>query len=86
MEFFNEEFTILVELFNEEFTTPGEITLSNFSEIWFEIGNNVTDYYHKKLLVGRNLGLDAKLLLEGFKQTVVVNLPKITSEWREFSP
>ena len=76
----------LVEIFNEEFTIPGEISLCDFSEIRFTIDDNVTDYYHKKLLVGRNLGLDAKLLLEGFKQTVVVNLPKITSEWREFSP
>ena len=81
----------LVELFNEEFTTPGEISLSDFSEIRFKIGDNVTDYYHKKLHVGRNLGLDAKLLLEGLtdglpkqlKQLVVVNSPQTTTEWRE---
>ena len=34
------------------------------SEVWFKISDNVADYYHKKLHLGRNLGLDAKLLLE----------------------
>ena len=38
----------LVELFNEEFTTLVEISLSNFSDVWLKIGDNV-DYYYKKL-------------------------------------
>ena len=54
-----------IKLFNEEFTTLGEIPLNDFSEIQFKIGDNVIDYYHKKLHADRNLELDAKLLLEG---------------------
>ena len=67
------------------------LEFSDFSEIQFKIGDNVTDYYHKKLHVGRNLVLDAKLQLEGLmngipkqlKQLVVVNLLQIHKEQRE---
>ena len=42
-----------MKLFIEEFIVTGEISLSDFSQIRFKIGDNVTDYY-KKLHVGRN--------------------------------
>ena len=57
--------------------------LSDFSDIRFKAGEDVSEYYQKKMNVGRTLGLD-KSLLEGLtdglpkelKQLVIVNSPK----------
>ena len=78
----------LIQLFNEEFTTPGELSLSDFSEIKFKTGEDVSEYYQKKMNIGRNLGLENKLLLEGLtdclprelKHFVIVNSPKSMTE------
>ena len=37
-----------VQLFNEEFTISWELSLSDFSEITFKIGSNVSEYYFFK--------------------------------------
>ena len=68
----------LVELFNEEFTTPREISLSNFLQIHFKRGDDVIDYYHKKLHVVRNLELDAKLI-EGLTAELPKRLKQLVS-------
>ena len=54
----------LVLLFNEEFTTPGELSISDFSEIKFKMGENLSEI-KKKMHSGQVLGLDTKLLLKG---------------------
>ena len=54
----------LIQLFNEGFTTPGELSLSDFSDIRFKTVE-VSEYYQKKMHAGRDLGLDTKLLSEG---------------------
>ena len=79
----------LIQLFNEEFTILGELSLSNFSDIRFKTGEDASEYYQKKMNVGRTLGLENKLLLEGLtdglprelKQLVIFNSPKSTTEW-----
>ena len=40
-------------LFNKEFTTPGELSLSDFSEIILKTGEDVSEYYQKKMHVRR---------------------------------
>ena len=65
--------------------------LSDFSDIRFKAGEDVSEYYQKKMNVGRTLGLENKLLFEGLtdsllrelKQLVIINSPKSTTEWRE---
>ena len=76
-----------VQLFNEEFSTNGELSLSNFSEITFKIGSDVSECYFLKKKCA--LWLDTKLLFEGLtdklsrdlKQLVVINSPKTTTGW-----
>ena len=81
----------MIQLFNEEFTTSDELSLSDFSDIRFKAGEDVSECYQKKMNIGRTLGLDNKLLLESLtssltrelKQLVINNSPKSTTEWRE---
>ena len=81
----------LIQLFNEEFTTPGELFLSNFSDVRFKTGEDVSEYYQQNVCAERALGLDTNLLLEAFaeglprelKQLMIDNSSKSTTEWRE---
>lgn len=81
----------LVDLFNEEFTDPGQISLTDFTELKFKLGENVNEYYQQKLKLGRGLGLDNRFILDGLTEglpiqlqsLMVANTPKTTNEWRE---
>ena len=46
----------LIELLNEEFIAPSKFCLDNFSDVLFKVGENVSEYYQKKLHV--ELALD----------------------------
>lgn len=81
----------LTALFDEAFSLPGEASLSDFSEIKFKIGDEVNEYYQKKMKMGRELGLEQKFILDGLteglpfelKKLVITNAPKTPTEWRE---
>lgn len=81
----------IIEILHEEFTSPEQVTLGDFSSIKFNRGDNVSEYYQKKLQIGRLLGLETRFLMEGLteglpselKSLVIVNSPKSLGEWRE---
>lgn len=81
----------LTALFNEHFSLPAEPSLTDFTNIRFKYGEDVNEYYHNKVKLGRDLGLDNKFLLEGLteglpldlRRLVITNAPKTLNEWRE---
>lgn len=81
----------LTALFEDAFSLPGEPSLSDFSEIKFKIGDNVNEYYQKKMKMGRDLGLEQKFILDGLteglpfelRKLLITNAPKTPTEWRE---
>lgn len=81
----------LVELFSEHYSSPENISLNDFTSIRFKNGDDLNEYYQKKVKVARNLGLDPKFILEGLseglplelRKLILVNNPKNTTEWRE---
>ena len=81
----------MIQLFHEEFTTPGELSLNDFSDIRFKTGEDLSEYYQKKINARRALGLDTKLLLEcltdslprELKKLKIVNSSKSMTKWRE---
>ena len=54
---------------------PKVLSLSDFSDITFKTGDNVSEYYQKKMHAGGTLGLNIKLLLEGLTN----RLPSVKS-------
>ena len=64
-------------------------SFSDFTGVCYTQKDDITQYFHKKIEIGRKLGLNTKMLLEGLtdglpaqlKQLMTVNPPNDPTEW-----
>ena len=81
----------LEEILLENFLQPKICTFLEFTQIQFKYSDDINEYFHKKVNVGRQLGLTTQVILEGLTATMpqnirtglVISSPDSLTDWLE---
>lgn len=83
------EWAELKSTLQELFFKTDCVDFSEFSNLKYKLGNEIEEYYHKKLEIGQRLGLSKQIIIEGLTEgldpqmrlTMVAQPPQTTTDW-----